>query len=327
MEYRNLGRTGIKVSEVGFGCGSVGGLLIRGDYSDMVRSVAWAIEQGITYFDTARSYGDGQSETNLGRILKELNPNVVVGTKVQLRGEDLDRIEDAVVEQVEGCLNRLGRDCVDVILLHNNISQTRENNRMSPADVAVAAAALQSVVAQGKARFWGLNGLGDTDAVHEAVGATHPFVIQSCYNMLNPSSGLPVPDSFPFQNYNGLMDRAEEAQIGVVAIRVLAAGALSGVTDRHAIAAQNVGPIGSGADYAQDVALAQAFDFLVEEGVVENLIEAAIRFAISNAKLSTAMVGLASFEQLEQAVACGNKGALPEDALERIKDIWGGWSE
>ena len=100
MEYRNLGRTGIKVSEVGFGCGSVGGLLIRGDYSDMVRSVAWAIEQGITYFDTARSYGDGQSETNLGRILNELNPNVVVGTKVQLRGEDLDRIEDAVVEQV-----------------------------------------------------------------------------------------------------------------------------------------------------------------------------------------------------------------------------------
>ena len=327
MEYRALGRTGIKVSEVGFGCGSVGGLLIRGEYSDMVRSVAWAIEQGITYFDTARSYGDGQSETNLGRVLKELNSDVVVGTKVQLRGDDLHRIEEAVVEQAEGCLNRLGRDCVDVIYLHNTVTKTGENNRMSPADVAVAAAALQSVVAQGKARFWGLNGLGDTEAIHEAVGATHPFVIQSCYNMLNPSSGLSMPDNFPFQNFNGLIDRAEEAQIGVVAIRVLAAGALSGVAERHAVAVPSVGPIGSGKDYAQDVALAQAFNFLVQEGIVDSLIEAAIRFAVSNPKLSTALVGLSSFQQLEQAVAYGNRGALPKDVLERMKAIWAGWSE
>ena len=100
MEYRDLGRTELKVSEIGFGCGSVGGLMIRGEYSDMVRSVAWAIEQGITYFDTAKSYGDGQSEINLGKVLKELNPDVVVGTKVSLRGDDLDRIEDAVTEGV-----------------------------------------------------------------------------------------------------------------------------------------------------------------------------------------------------------------------------------
>lgn len=327
MEYRELGRTGIKVSEVGFGCGSVGGLLIRGKYSDMVRAVAWAIEQGITYFDTARSYGNGQSETNLGRVLKELNPDVVVGTKVSLSGEDLDRIEDAVVEQVDGCLTRLGRDCVDVIYLHNTIGQTREKSRMSPADVAIAAGALQSVMAQGKTRSWGLNGLGDTEAVHEAVAATHPFVIQSCYNMLNPSAGLPVPDNFPFQNYKELITLAENAQIGVAAIRVLAAGALSGVAERHDIAMPNVGPIGSGKDYAQDVAFAQAFDFLVQEGVVESLVEAAIRFALNQPKLSTALVGLSSFDQLEQAVAYGNKGALPNDALERIRAIWAGWGE
>jgi len=276
VEYRDLGRTGIKVSEIGFGCGSVGGLMIRGEHSDMVRSVAWAVEQGITYFDTAKSYGDGQSEINLGKVLKELNPDVVVGTKVSLRGDDLDRIEDAVTEQVEGCLSRLGREQVDIIYLHNTISQT---GRMSPKDVAVAVSALQEAVSEGKARCWGLNGLGDTDAIHEAVGATHPFVIQNCYNMLNPSSGLSVPDGFPFQNYNGLMDLAGELQIGVVAIRVLAAGALSGAMDRHTIAAQNVGSSGSGADYAQDVELAQSFNFLVQEGIVDNLVEAAIRFA------------------------------------------------
>jgi aryl-alcohol dehydrogenase-like predicted oxidoreductase len=327
MEYRTLGRTGINVSEVGFGCGSVGGLLIRGKYSEMVRAVAWAVEQGITYFDTARSYGNGQSETNLGRVLKELKPDVVVGTKVSLGGEDLDRIEDAVAEQVEGCLTRLGRESVDVIYLHNQITQTREGSRMSPADVAVAAGALQVAMEQGKTRSWGLNGLGDTDAIHEAVGATHPFVIQSCYNMLNPSSGLIAPDNFPFQDYQGLMDLAEDMGIGVAAIRVLAAGALSGVTERHAIAMPSVGPIGSGKDYAADVAFAQGFDFLVQEGVVETLIEAAIRFALSQPKLSTALVGLASFGQLEQAVAYGNKGVLPQDALERVVAIWAGWGE
>ena len=327
MEYRALGRTGIKVSEVGFGCGSVGGLLIRGEYSEMVRAVAWAVEQGITYFDTARSYGSGQSETNLGRVLKELNPEVVVGTKVSLGGEDLDRIEDAVAEQVDGCLARLGRDSVDVIYLHNQIMQTREGSQMSPTDVAVAAGALQKATEQGKTRSWGLNGLGDTGAIHEAVKATHPYVIQSCYNMLNPSSGLAVSGNFPFQDYNGLMGLAEEMGIGVAAIRVLAAGALSGVTERHEIAMPSVGPIGSGTDYAADVALAQEFEFLVQEGVVESLIEAAIRFALSQPKLSTALVGLASFEQLEHAVTCGNKGALPDDALERVTAIQAGWGE
>jgi L-galactose dehydrogenase/L-glyceraldehyde 3-phosphate reductase len=327
MDYRALGRTGIAVSQLGFGCGSVGGLLIRGDYAQMVRAVAWAVEQGITYFDTARSYGNGESETNLGRVLKELKPDVVVGTKVSLSGEDLDRIEEAVAEQIEGCLTRLGRESVDVVYLHNQITHTRENSRMSPADVAVAASALQLAMDQGKTRSWGLNGLGDTDAILEAVAATRPFVIQSCYNMLNPSSGMAVPDNFPFQDYKGLMGLAKDAQIGVAAIRVLAAGALSGVADRHPTAMPNVGPIGSGKDYTQDVAFAQSFGFLVQEGIVESLIEAAIRFALSQPNLSTALVGLASYGQLELAVAYGNKGPLPNDVLARVKDVWASWGE
>ncbi len=65
MEYRQLGRTGHKVSALGFGCGAVGGLLVKGERSEMVRVVARAVEAGITYFDTARIYGNGLSETNL----------------------------------------------------------------------------------------------------------------------------------------------------------------------------------------------------------------------------------------------------------------------
>ena len=74
MEYRAFGRTGLKVGVLGFGCGAVGGIMVRGAPADQERTVAKAIAAGINYFDTAVQYGDGVSETNLGRVLKILKP-------------------------------------------------------------------------------------------------------------------------------------------------------------------------------------------------------------------------------------------------------------
>src|SRR4029450_3367141 len=118
MEYRQFGRTGLEVSALGFGCGAVGGLLVKGERKEMLRVVARALELGITYFDTARSYGDGVSEANLGLVLAELKPDVLVGTKVQLGVADLDDIEQAVVASVDGSLKRLRRDHIDLLQLH-----------------------------------------------------------------------------------------------------------------------------------------------------------------------------------------------------------------
>ena len=84
MEKRKLGRTGLDVSLLGFGCGAVGGLMTKGAAADQERAVARAVELGINYFDTAQMYGDGESERNLGRVVKALKPNVYVGTKVRL---------------------------------------------------------------------------------------------------------------------------------------------------------------------------------------------------------------------------------------------------
>ena len=109
MEYRPLGRTGLEASALGFGCGAVGGLLVRGEHKEMVRVVARAIELGINYFDTARVYGDGASEANLGRVLQELEADVLVGTKVRLLASEMDDIAGAVVASVEGSLERLHR--------------------------------------------------------------------------------------------------------------------------------------------------------------------------------------------------------------------------
>ena len=61
MEYRTLGRTGLKVSALSFGCGDVGGMMVRGEPADRERSIARAVELGINYLDTAPSYGSGES--------------------------------------------------------------------------------------------------------------------------------------------------------------------------------------------------------------------------------------------------------------------------
>ena len=85
METRTLGRTGIEVSALGFGCGAVGGLMVRGSPGDQERAVARAIELGINYFDTAAMYGNGESERNLGRVIEEpQDPDIRVGTKVRV---------------------------------------------------------------------------------------------------------------------------------------------------------------------------------------------------------------------------------------------------
>src|SRR5258705_11773821 len=81
MEYRVLGRTGLRVSALGFGCGDVGGLMVRGAPADRERGVARALELGINYLDTAPAYGSGESEKNLGQALRALKPPVIAGTK------------------------------------------------------------------------------------------------------------------------------------------------------------------------------------------------------------------------------------------------------
>src|ERR1700712_4729403 len=109
MQLRKFGRTPMQLSILGFGCGAVGGFMVRGDPAEQERTIAHAIEAGVNYFDTAVQYGDGESETNLGRVLQKLKPaNVVVGTKVRVPPGAFGRIADAVTMSLEGSLARLG---------------------------------------------------------------------------------------------------------------------------------------------------------------------------------------------------------------------------
>src|SRR5580692_1709558 len=124
MDKRRFGRTGLDVSLLGFGCGAVGGLMIKGTAADQERAVWRALELGINYFDTAQQYGNGESERNLGRVLKALQalqPDVTVGTKVRLPPTEPGRIGEAIAASLDASLKRLQREQVDLFQFHNAI--------------------------------------------------------------------------------------------------------------------------------------------------------------------------------------------------------------
>lgn len=327
MDYRPLGSTGLNVSEIGFGCGNVGGLMIRGEHGDQVKAVARAIELGINYFDTAPSYGDGQSETNLGRVLKELSADVYVGTKFRVTTHEPGRIRGNVIASVDESLTRLQREQVDLMQMHNHVASVAEGGSVAPEEaLGEVVEALQELRDQGKVRFWGLTAVGETEALHQVIDSGRLNTVQSVYNLVNPSAGTAVPPGFDMQDYRNLIERASANGMGVLVIRVLAAGALSGEAARHSVAVPTVAPIGSGRDYGQDLARADGFRFLQQEGYVGSLVEAALRFALGNVGVSSVLVGYSSLEHLEQAVEAAAKGQLPSEATERLPQIWAGFA-
>ncbi len=324
MQQRMLGATGLDVSVLGFGCGAVGGLMVRGSAAEQERAVGRALEVGISYFDTAAAYGAGESERNLGRALRSLGASPVIGTKVGVPAGAAD-IGAAVVAGLEASLARLGRDGVDLFQLHNPITAAGGGEELTPKQVlGEVVPAMQRLVEAGKTRFWGITAIGETVALHEVIGAGAVHAAQVPCNLLNPSAAYAVPPGFPAQDMRGLMTAAAAHGAGVFGIRILAAGALSGAAWRHPIAATNVAPIASGSDYASDLARAQSLLPLVQEGFASSLVEAAIRFAITPASMSSALIGLASLEQFETALAAALKGPLPEAALARLAGLWAG---
>ncbi|MDP1963245.1 MAG: aldo/keto reductase, partial [Reyranella sp.] len=131
MQKRKLGRTGLEVSVLGYGAGAVGGLFTKGTAAEQERAAARAIEAGINYFDTASTYGNGESERNLGRALNSLKANVVVGTKFRLAAPHRANVAAFVAQSLEESLKRMGRDHVDLLQLHNPLVATDAGDRLA----------------------------------------------------------------------------------------------------------------------------------------------------------------------------------------------------
>jgi len=326
MEMRDFGRTGMRVSVFGFGCGAVGGLMVRGAPADQQRAVARALEAGINYFDTAVQYGNGASESNLGRVWATLKPAAYVGTKIRFAQAERGNIAAAAAASLNASLTRLGMDHVDIFHLHNAITADGAGESFSVKVVLEEVVpAFEALRQQGQTRFLGITAVGETAALHQVIDSGAFHSAQVSYNMLNPSAGMAVPAGYPAQDYGRLLDHTTAAGVGTIGIRALAGGALSGAAERHPIASPAPEPIGSAMRYDDDLGRARRLAPLVAEGYAASLAEAATRFVIANPAIGTVLVGMATPAEFEQALAAVEKGPLPAAALARLAELQRGF--
>jgi aryl-alcohol dehydrogenase-like predicted oxidoreductase len=302
--------------------------MVRGAAADQETAVRKALDAGINYFDTAVQYGNGASETHLGRTLKTLKPSgVFVGTKVRLPAADFGRIAAAVTESLDGSLARLQMDHVDIFHLHNAITVNGGGDTLSADQVLnEVVPAFESLRKAGKTRFLGITAVGETAALLRVIDAEKFDSAQVSYNMLNPSAAEPVPAGYPAQDYGRMFDHTRKAGVGVVGIRVIAGGALSGSEQRHPIASPPPEPIGTASSYQADLARAQRLMPLVTEGFAASLPEAATRFAITHPAMGTILVGMATVDEFDGALAAVRKGPLPAAALARLAELRDGFA-
>ena len=320
MKYRRLGSTGLEISEIVFGAGAVGGAVFRGERHARLEVVRKALEHGINWLDTAASYGDGQSEENLGWILRQLGAKPHLSTKVSIREDHLNDIPGEVERSMEASLRRLQRDYVDLIQLHTPVTSARGQFRgsISLNDVMGSNGVLEGFERlrnRGLVRFFGFTGFGDTACLHHMIDSGRIHTVQAYYNMLNPSAGRPVPAGFKAHDYGTLIDLAASKNVGILNIRILAAGAIVG--QQPPGAGEGLSPGSSAADDMKRGE--QLRKVLTDMHISGTNAQTAIRYGLAHPGVSGVLVGFAKHEHVDEAVAAVDMGPLP-DALDMALD-------
>lgn len=326
VKKRILGRTGIEISELIFGGGWVGGILIHGDDDTRRAAIARALAAGINWIDTAPSYGQGKSEEALGWLLKEVEPQPHISTKVSIDCENLGDIAGQVERSIEGSLKRLDRDNVDLVFLHNRIDEQTAGRALSLEHLlgkGGVADAMDGLRAQGLTRFIGLTASGSTARCCDAVASGRFDAAQVYYNMLNPSAArASMPAEWTGHDFSGLMNACTAAECGIVVIRALAAGVLATDTrhGREVVMTENSEiPKEELRARAAMEALGLNDDGMTPYG---SRSQTALRFVLANKSMSCAEVGLAELDHLEQAIAAAEAGPLPQAALDRLEVLY-----
>ena len=325
MQYRTIGKTGVRVSEIGFGCGNNAVLMVKAPYDEQVKAVRHALDLGINFFDTAFAYGLGKSEENLGRILNELGANPIISTKIRLEADAVVDVKAATIRAVEAGLARLKRDRVDFVQLHTRVTLERGTGKrfsLAPKDVLGPNGVIdgfKTMRDRGKVDHFGFSGLGDPKALHELVDSGQFHGFQCYYNLLNPSAGQPVPAGFSALDYDLILDHAAAKGMGAFVIRVLAAGALTSDPSRGGGGSgQTLSP---GSDYPLDLQRAEKIKAALNvEG--RDLTQAAIRFGLMNQKVSVVLVGFSNTTHIDEAVACSGMPGLSDGQMAKVRKLW-----
>ena len=334
MQYRTLGNTGVSVSEIAFGTGGNAGLMIQGTFEEQVQAAAHAIELGINYFDESPDYGSGVSESNLGKVLKELGVRPLINTKVEVRSEDLDDIAGHVERSVEASLERLGVDCVDVVQIHNGPVANRPELKGRQYNILWiedylrskgALEGLQRVQRAGMTRFIGFICRGNDGAQVRRLIDTGCFnLINLIYTLMNPSaSAREIPGFRPDPDWGGVIDYAAAHGVGVAIYSPLGGGVLTD-TILHDRSAHRLSHVARRDTewYQGNVRRAKALGFLSKPG--RTLAQASTRFILDHPGVTTVLGGFSGIEHIDEAVPASGAPSLTAEEMARIEMVWRG---
>ena len=312
MRYNELGATGVQVSAISFGCGPTAGMIVKGTPEERRRGVSLALDLGVNLFDTASIYGAGASETHLGETLSELKVKPVIGSKVALELPDLDDVKGNTIQSVEDSLRRLQVDDIELIQLHNRVGLERAERsdmgvgaQITVDDVLAPGGVLdafQTLQQQGKVRYFGFTAYGGLlSCVYQLIDSGQFHSINGLYNVLNPSAVRPTVEVD--RDFGQVFDRSAKLNMGVIVIRVLAAGLLAG--------AQPGGQPVPGAEQVREA--------LAAHGIAP--VEGAVRYVLSNPIVATSVIGFSEVAHIEEACAAEEKGPLPADVLAELEAV------
>jgi aryl-alcohol dehydrogenase-like predicted oxidoreductase len=319
MLYRNLGNTGIRVSEIGFGGWAIGGAMDVAGFpvgwpnttdEDSLNAIRRAYELGVNFFDTADIYGHGRSESLLGLVLSRRRKDIVIATKVgnvktSIGEHRKDFSRQHIFYAIDGSLRRLRTDYVDLYQLHNPTIADLEREEIQEA--------MEMLQALGKIRFWGVSVSLPQDGV-EVIRRGWGYAIQVLYNVLNQA---PAGELLPLARSRGY---------GVIARVPLASGLLTG-------------KFGPGSSFgANDVRqnfltprrLQEALERVDEikaivGGTARTLSDAALGFLLADDAVSSVIPGARNVHQVDQNVAASGF-RLPQPVVEKLRERLGDYN-
>ncbi len=316
MRYRTLGRTGLEVSEIGFGAWGIGrSMWIGAEDDESLRALHRAFDLGVNFIDTALAYGDGHSETLVGRAVRERRERIYVATKVPPKnmlwparpGIPIAQVfpYDYILSSTDQSLRHLGVEAIDVQQFHVWSSEWLDSDDWRRA--------IEHLKRAGKVRFFGIS-INDyqPDSVLDTLRTGLIDCVQVIYNIYDPRAA------------GNLYPLCRELDIGVIARVPLDEGGLTG-----AITPETTFPRGDwrGRYFAGDRKrrVSERAERLRQElaGETGSLAEIALRFCMSHPAVSTVIPGMRSVRNVESSCGVSNLGPLPPATLAKLQNhIW-----
>lgn len=315
MNYRELGRTGWRVSEVSFGAWAIGGSWGSVDDRESIAALHKALDLGVNFIDTADVYGDGHSERLIAGVLKERREEVIVATKAgrRLDPHTADGYTAANLTRfVERSLRNLDTDRLDLVQLHCPPTEVYYRPEVF--------GAMDDLVRAGKIRYYGVS----VEKVEEALKAIEYPNVQTVQIIFNMFRHRPAELFFA---------QAQQRKVGILARVPLASGLLTGkMTPQSAFAADDhrafnrygesfdVGETFSGVNFRIGLEAVEELRPLVPPGAT--MAQFALRWILMFDAVSCAIPGAKRPAQAEDNIRASELPPLSEEPMARVRDIY-----